>query len=122
MARFAWNAAVFSFGLQPPASVSHLLGSWLRGLSLKLRKQVLVGAAAICWVLWLSRNEAVFNRKFPNSFLQVIFRGTYWIRFWSQLSKEEEKNFVKLNCRLLEERLLELFAERGWNSRDRLAN
>lgn len=101
MARFPWNAVVFSFGIQPPASVSHLLGSWLRGFSLTLRKQLLVGAAAICRALWLCRNEAVFSRKLPNSFLQVIFRGTYWIRFWSQLSKEEEKIFLKINCRLL---------------------
>jgi len=27
---------------------------------------------------WLSRNDVVFNRKHPNSYLQVIFRGTHW--------------------------------------------
>jgi len=38
---------------------------------------------------------AVFNRSLPNSYLQVIFKGTYWTRFWLQLSKEEEKNFFE---------------------------
>ena len=53
----------------------------------KKRKQMLVGAAAICWALWSSRNDAVFSQKFPNSYLQVIFRETHWTRYWSQLFK-----------------------------------
>ena len=48
---------------------------------------MLVGAAAICWALWSSRNDAVFSQKFPNSYLQVIFRETHWTRYWSQLFK-----------------------------------
>ena len=47
----------------------------------KKRKQMLVGAAAICWALWSSRNDAVFSQKFPNSYLQVIFRETHWTRY-----------------------------------------
>jgi hypothetical protein len=39
-----------------------------------------LGAAALCWALWISRNDIVFNRSKPNSCLQVIFRGAYWIR------------------------------------------
>ena len=121
MAKFAWNAVFFTFGIQPPTSVSHLLGSWLGGFSLKLRKQMLVGVAASCWALWLNRNDAVFNRKLPKSYLQVFFRGTYWTRFWLQLSKEEEKDLLNNVCRQLEGRVLELFARRGWNFINRLA-
>ena len=75
VAKFVWNAVFFSFGVQPPSSVSHMLGSWPRGFPLKLRKQLLVQATVMCWDLWLSRNNAVFNRLLPNSYLQVIFRG-----------------------------------------------
>ena len=102
------------------ASVSHLLGSWLGGFSLKFRKQMLVGVAALCWALWLNRNDAVFNRKLPKSYFQVFFRGTYWTRFWLQLSKEEEKDLLENVCRQLEGRVLELFARRGWNFINRL--
>ena len=55
----------------------------------------------------------VFSRKIPNSFLQVSFREPYWIKFWLQLSKEEEKVFFENNCVLIEGRVLELFAIRG---------
>jgi hypothetical protein len=38
------------FGIQPPTSFSHMLGSWLRGFSEGLRKS-LVGAATLCWAI-----------------------------------------------------------------------
>jgi len=120
VAKFAWNAVFFYFGIQTPTSVTHLLGSWLRGLPLKLRKQILVGVVALCWALWLCRNDAVFCRKFPNSYLQIIFRATYWARTWSLLSKEEEKDLLKNKCRELESLSLELFAKGGWNFRNRV--
>jgi len=52
--------------------------------------------------------------------LQVIFRGTFWARKWSQLSKEEEKNFIIKNCSILEKAIMELFAKTGWNFRRRI--
>jgi len=52
--------------------------------------------------------------------LQVIFRGTFWARKWSQLSKEEEKNFIIKNCRILEKAIMELFAKTWWNFRRRI--
>ena len=41
-------------------------------------------------------------------------------RFWSQLSKEEEKNHLRSKCRQLEGLMLELFSKGGWNFRNRV--
>ena len=71
---------------------------------------------------WLSRNDVVFNRKHPNSYMQVIFRGAHWARSWSQLSKEEEKVCMMNNCRGIEGLVMELYAKRGWNFRRRLTH
>ena len=120
MARFIWNTVFISFGIQPPTSIADLLGSWLNGYSSKIRKQILVGASALCWAIWLNRNEVVFNRTTPNSFMQVIFRGTYWTRSWSLLSKEEERSNLKINCCKSEITVMELFNKFGWKFSNRI--
>ena len=41
-ARFVWNIVRITFGIQPPANFANLLGSWLHGLNLKLKNQILL--------------------------------------------------------------------------------
>jgi hypothetical protein len=74
-----------------------------------------VGTAAVCWALWLNRNDAVFRNIVANSNLQVIFRETLWIKQWSILSKEEEGDMLKDGCRHLEGVALQLFG--SWKNR-----
>ena len=120
VARFVWNAVYVVFGIQPPTSMSFLLGSWLGNFSRKLQKHILVGASALCWTIWLSRNDVVFQKTIPNSYLQVIFRGIYWARCWSQLSKEEEKLSLKKRACSLESTVMAFYSKHGWNFRNRL--
>jgi hypothetical protein len=40
---------------------------------------LLTAASALCWTIWLTRNEVVFDKCRPKFFLQVLFRGTYWL-------------------------------------------
>lgn len=81
---------------------------------------VLLGVAAFCWALWLSRNEVVFQRSKPLSFLQVMFKGIYWIRSWSILSKEVDKLVLTVGCRRLEIAALVFFNRNGWNTLKRI--
>jgi len=80
----------------------------------------MVGIAAMCWALWLNRNDMIFQKATANSFLQVIFRGAYWIRQWSQLSKEEEKGALMEGCQRLEVGALHLFSGHAWKNRRRI--
>ena len=48
---------------------------WLHGFNRKLKSKILVGASVICWVIWLTRNDIVFDKVLAPSYLQVIFRG-----------------------------------------------
>jgi hypothetical protein len=120
VARFVWNILFITFNIQPPKSTSHMFGSWIRRFAPRLRKQMIVGIAAICWVLWLNRNDAVFQNIIANSYLQVIFRGTYWIRQWSLLSKEEERRMMKDGCRQLEGVALQFFGSCDWKNQKRI--
>jgi hypothetical protein len=110
-----------AFGIQPPSSFSDLVGAWLDGISRKLMNQILLGAAALCWAIWLNRNDMVFNNAKSNTFMQVIFRSTYWIRAWSQLDKyEEARQTLKRGCRRLETMIMEVFAKFGWKFTNRI--
>ncbi|CAN6247488.1 unnamed protein product [Urochloa humidicola] len=51
---------------------------------------------------------------------KVIFRATYWSRFWAQLSKEEETLILKAGCRNLEAAALEVTNKFGWCTRCRI--
>jgi hypothetical protein len=85
-----------------------------------LRNQIIVGIAAMCWVLWLNRNDVVFQSRVTNSCLQVLFRGTFWIRQWSMLSEEEEGRNMKEGCRRLEGLALQFFGYSWWWSQKRI--
>jgi len=50
---------------------------------------LLTAASALLWALWISRNEIVFDKCKPKFFLQVLFRGTHWLRQWANLQRRE---------------------------------
>jgi len=73
-----------------------------------------VGVPAVCWTIWRCRNDIIFNKIKVNSILQVIFRGTYWFRFWAQLQREvHAKDAFSSLSRLLETVALDL-VKGGW--------
>ena len=63
---------------------------YLSNQHIKIRQLIWVGVAPVCWAIWRSRNDIVFNRTKFNSIMQVIFRGTYWLHFWTQLQRNEQ--------------------------------
>jgi hypothetical protein len=58
-----------------------MFNGWLNGINKKLMYKILVEAFAICWEIWLSRNNMVFNNTRDVTPMQVIFRVTHWILF-----------------------------------------
>ncbi len=62
-AKFIWGIVQFYFSLYPPNSISHVVDDWLLGADKKNRKPILIGASAICWTLWLSRNDMIFDKS-----------------------------------------------------------
>jgi len=63
-----------------------MFGSWLIGIPKEYKPLVLLGAAALCWSVWLCRNIVVFDNK-KSSFLQVIYSSTHWLCTWTILQK-----------------------------------
>jgi hypothetical protein len=64
----------FFFGLSILRSVKHVFGSCLLGVTSKIKKNMIfTGVAALCWAIWTSRNDLVFDKTPMVTYLQVMF-------------------------------------------------
>jgi hypothetical protein len=63
MARLMWEIICFTFGATKPVDAENHFGPWLRSFSIKPRNLVLIGTAAFCLTLWITRNDLVFQKS-----------------------------------------------------------
>ena len=87
-----------TFGLSPPTNVTNLFGNWLSGIPKKDLGLIRVGVCAIFWAIWNVRNDLVLNKKKSYSFLQVIPMVVHWIRTWSYLQAEDQRDAMESGC------------------------
>ncbi|RCV10732.1 hypothetical protein SETIT_2G132300v2, partial [Setaria italica] len=80
---------------------------------------IFVGVTALMWAIWCTRNDLVFEKKRFTSF-HAVFRGAYWLRFWSLLQREESRETICSASKALEIVALDIFAKNGWRSNNRL--
>jgi hypothetical protein len=121
LAKLMWRIVHMTFSISPPTSTKNLFGSWLNGVSKVDKAQIRVGACALLWAIWNTRNDFIFNRETKSSFLQVIPRTTHWIRTWSLLQPMEQRSATKFGCNRLETVTWDLFSQFSWQPAARLA-
>jgi hypothetical protein len=116
-ARLVWRIIQVSFNISPPLNIQHMFNGWVQGIDKKIMYKILIGACTLRWAMWLSQNDVFFDKVRVFNPMQVIFRGTHWIRHWSLLQKEEDRPQIKWGChvRVLEMVTMEIFATNGWN-------
>jgi hypothetical protein len=61
----------------------------------------IVGAAAICWVLWKARNKACFENIVINSPMEIVCHACALIMKWAGLSKRELQYLLHDGAKLL---------------------
>jgi hypothetical protein len=91
-----------TFGLAPPKNVDNLFGNWLKGIPKDNLSQIRVGVCVVIWAIWNTRNDWVFNKRRKNSFLQVIPVVSHWIRMWSFIQQEEQREVMDSGCNRME--------------------
>jgi hypothetical protein len=97
-AKFLWTAEHMVLGIAQPTDVNDLFNHWSKRGGTNHNLNLFTAAAALCWSLWISRNEIVFDKCRPKSFLQVLFRGTYWLHQWAQLQCHEDHQQELVNA------------------------
>ena len=88
--RMVWASVYAAWGIPKPHNNPSMIGSWLNGIPKEYKPLVLLGAAALCWSVWLCRNVVVFDNK-KYLLLQVIYSTTHC--FVRGLS------FINIRCR-----------------------
>jgi len=86
-AKFLWRAVHLMFAISPPKSIDDLFNRWSKSVGNKHNSLLLTAASALCWAVWITRNEVVFDKCKPKFFLQVLFRGTHCLRQWARLQR-----------------------------------
>jgi hypothetical protein len=114
-AKFLWRAVHLLFGLSPPHSIDDLFVNWYKRGDTLHNSLLLTAASALCWTIWITRNEVVFDKYRPKTFLQVLFRGTHWLRQWTRLQRHDDlRDQLILAAHHLETSALHFFSSIGW--------
>ena len=121
-AKILWRVVAVATGLPPPSSVVHMSSTWLLDIDAKQRKLILVGVAALCCVIWHCWNDIYFNNDKYTSFMQALFRGAYWLRFWALLQPTGTHELLRSVSKNLETTTLEQFSRFGWKFNIRLCS
>jgi hypothetical protein len=119
-AKIVWRIIHLTFNISPPMDITNLFGNWLAGIPKKFKTQIRVGACAILWTIWNTRNDIIFNNAKNCSFMQVIKMATHWIRMWSYLQHTEQRQALDTGCSLLEMVATDIYSQCSWCSDRRL--
>jgi hypothetical protein len=102
-AKIVWRMIFFTYNIPPPSNVTNMFGNWLNGVSKRDKAYTRIGVSAICWSIWTSRNDIIFNKQKVTNFLQVILRAAYWLQLWAFLLPVDQRDTMVTGCnRLLE--------------------
>jgi hypothetical protein len=99
--------------LCPSRSVTNIFDNWLNGVDTRYKTLIRVGAVAVVWMLWLCRNDKVFNDK-NSSLMQVIYRCTALLRSWSPLQRLEDRDLFMEVAARLENAAKEFISQHRW--------
>jgi hypothetical protein len=121
LAKFIWRVIQVTFGLSLPLNIKHVFGDWVQRMKEKNKKLLFLGMDAMFWSIWLSRNDIVFNKISISSYMQVMFRATYWTRTWAVFQKDEGQKFLRTACPLIETLALDILTKHEWWSINRLS-
>jgi hypothetical protein len=100
-----------------------MFGRWLNGVNKDDKQKIRIGVSAICWAIWRTRNDIIFNKQIETIFFQVIRRAAHSIQQWVFLLPVEQRESMVIECnRMLVVSQDLFFQTTGWQHINRIAN
>ena len=76
----------------------------------------MIGAVAICWALWKTRNKSYFLRIRPKDPTDVILLACHFLHEWAKLQRNVLRRVLRRGADLLARVAHEIFGRaHGWN-------
>src|SRR4051812_9467764 len=60
-ARIIWRMMFFAFDITPPTNINNMFDNCLHGVDKQNKSRIRIGVSALCWSIWNTRNDFVFN-------------------------------------------------------------
>jgi hypothetical protein len=122
-AKIIWRMMYLTYNIPPPANITNMFGRWLNGVRKDDKQKTWIGVSALCWAIWRSRNNIIFNKQSEINFLQVIRRAAHSIQQWGFLLPLEQREDKVIGCnRMLVVARNFFFQPTGWRHLNRITN
>jgi hypothetical protein len=61
-AKIVWRMMYLTYNIPPPANITNMFGRWLNGVRKDDKLKIRIGVSALCWAIWRTRNDIIFNK------------------------------------------------------------
>jgi hypothetical protein len=85
-----WRMVYLSYSIPPPANITNMFGKWLNGVRKNDKENFRIGISALCWSIWRTRNDIVFDKQIGTNFCRLS--GVLLIEFNNGVSFSRQSN------------------------------
>jgi hypothetical protein len=80
LAKVVWHIIFSTYNISPSTNIKNIFENWLNGIDNKTKARIQIRVSALCWLIWKSQNNVIFNNAGNSNFMQVIYIATHWIQ------------------------------------------
>jgi hypothetical protein len=67
-----WKAVQVTFNIDMTISVVYLFNDWANDVGNRFKKLILVGVAALYYVMWIKRNNMMFDKSLTKIYMHIL--------------------------------------------------
>jgi hypothetical protein len=96
--------------------------SWFHAFFPRGKKFHMLILSAVCWAIWIVRNQITFDKKVVRSPMVTVFATCAFLRYWAGLYNEEDKSKIVAGADQMMRKASELASQVAGGSRNGQTN